>query len=35
MDSTEILVVVGAVILIVAVLWYFFGPAIKDGRPRR
>lgn len=35
MDTSEIVVSAVAVVLIVAVLWYFFGPAIKDGRPRR
>jgi uncharacterized membrane protein len=29
LDRTEVLVVVGAIVLIAVVLWYFFGPGRK------
>ena len=29
LDRTEVLVVVGAILLIAVVLWYFFGPGRK------
>lgn len=29
LDRTELLVVVGAIVLIAVVLWYFFGPGRK------
>ena len=29
LDRTELLVVVGAILLIAVVLWYFFGPGRK------
>jgi hypothetical protein len=32
MDTTEIAVVVGAFLLIVGVIWYFFGARARNGR---